>query len=99
MNFLTYPPTSRQFDGEYDSLVVVCACVWLRVREKQTETEAETQNKGEEEEKGEAAGRGDRMEGRQEQSWGERASTQQLTKQLIFSHFYTTLSSLSRHLH
>ena len=43
---------------------------------------------------GERGGRGDAGAG-----FGERASMQQLTKQLIFSHFYRALLSLSRHLH
>lgn len=37
MNFLTFPPTARQVDGEYDSFVALCVCARKTDRDREKE--------------------------------------------------------------
>ena len=88
MNFLTYPPTAWQFDGEYDSFTVVCERETDREKQRQRKRIKERKEKREggtregEGGGGEVGRRGERERGR------ECESVHQLAKKLIFSHFY-----------
>ena len=63
MNFLTFPPTARQVDGEYDSFVALCVCA--RKTDRQRQRERKIENKREEEVKGGGEGwKGEKWEER-----------------------------------